>query len=243
MISKDIGFVIRRHNFRETSVIASIYTSRFGKITGIFKGFYTQKKEFSTPLDVFTLNEFVFYPKKREIWLVSFADFIYDFYPLRDNFNKSRMGVIFLNLVDKTMPLWDSNPEVFFLLRQCLLWLCEEDERRVLYVFLIKFLTVSGFKPQFDHCIICHNNLSGEEVFFSVSKGGLVCGDCRHTSNDSRRITKEALACLFYIQRADFPGVNRLKISSASEKEILSLLRSFLLYHLDYDIFSKLYFN
>jgi DNA repair protein RecO (recombination protein O) len=239
MIEKDLGFVIKRNNFRETSIIANIYTLRFGKITGIFKGFYPFRKEFSTSLDVFTLNEFIFYPKRREIWLISFADLIYDYPYLREDFSRSKMAALFLNLVDRTMHHWDSNPAIFYLLKECLDFLAGEREYKALYIFLIKFLTISGFKPEFNRCIICHNDLE-DDIFFSVSKGGLVCANCYRKAADYQKISKETSATLFYVQKTDFAKVNRINPTYACEKEMLYLLREFLLYHLDFDILPKL---
>jgi DNA repair protein RecO (recombination protein O) len=233
MVEKDLGFVIRRHNFRETSLIASIYTSRFGKITGILKGFYTQKKEFSSTLSIGSLNEFIFYPKKREIWLISFADLIKDYHFLRTNIDKAKVSMLFVELVERTMQLWDRNSAVFDLLCECLWGL--ENEQKVLHIFLIKFLTLSGFKPQLDHCIVCHQELKGD-VYFSVSKGGLVCLNCKRSAHDLRKISRETLASFLYIQNNDFSKVYRLNPTVACEEEIAYILKEFIRYHLDFDI-------
>lgn len=235
MIEKDLGFVIKRHNFRNTSIIASLYTLRYGKITGIFKGFYTLKKEFSTTLDIFTLNEFVFYPKKREIWLVSFADLICDYPFLREDISKTKIAALLISLVDKTMQLWDRNFDVFYLLKDCLQILKEERGYKILYIFLIKFLTLSGIKPELNRCIFCHNEFE-EEFFFSVSKGGFICKDCHSQTKDIQKINKEIVMSFLYIQKNDFSLARRLNPSFDCERKIIDLLREFILYHLEFDI-------
>ncbi|MEI8349769.1 MAG: DNA repair protein RecO [Candidatus Omnitrophota bacterium] len=235
MVEKDVGFVLRRHNFRETSVIASLYTLRFGKITGILKGFYTQKKEFSSNLDIFSLNELVFYPKKRDIWLISFTDLVHDYDFLRKDIAKATVAALFLNLIDRTMQPWDVNYEVFALLKNALLALEQGEEKKICYMFLIKFLTISGFKPEFNKCIMCHGRIQEESVF-SVSRGGLVCGDCHGQVGDARKISKETISSLVYIQNSEFSLMLRLNPSRDCEKEITYILREFLCYHLDFDI-------
>jgi DNA repair protein RecO (recombination protein O) len=234
MIEKDLGFIINRYNFRESSLIVSIYTLRFGKINGILKGFYTSKKEFSSTLDTCSLNEFVFYPKKREIWLISFADLMCDYHFLRENVSKAQTAAIFLNLIDKAMQLWDKNPSVFYLLKDCLYGLESEGGKKVLYIFLIKFLTLSGFKPEFNRCISCHGELQGE-IFLSISKGGLICKSCHRNASDYQKISKETSSSLLYIQNNNFPTVYRLNPSANCEKEIIFILEEFLRYHLDFD--------
>lgn len=233
MIEKDLGFVLKRYNFRETSLITTLYTSRFGKIRGIFKGFYTSKKEFTSHLDIFTLNEFVFYPKRNEIWLISHADLVSDFSWLRQDLSKAKVGAIIFNLLDKTVPLWDQNIRIFNLVNDCLNSLREEREPKILYVFLIKFLSLAGFRPEFNHCLKCQEALD-DEFSFSVSKGGLICKDCRSTIADTKKITRQACRCLLYIQKNDLSLISRLKTTRACEEEIFYILSRFLAYHFDF---------
>jgi len=239
MVTKDLGFVLKRYNFRETSLIASFYTQKFGKITGILKGFYTQKKEFASHLDNLSLNEIVFYPKKSDVWLVSFADLVHDYGFLRNDLLRANVASIFLNLIDKTMQPLDKNLEVFELLRDSLFSLKEESAQKALYVFLIKFLTLSGFKPEFGKCLICHKP-ADEETLFSVSRGGLVCKKCAATDQDTRKLGADTIASLFYIQNNDFSLALRIKPAPECEKEMVYILREFLCCHLDIDISPKL---
>lgn len=234
MIKKDLGFILRRYNFRETSLIMSLYTYRFGKIRGICKGFYTLKREFSSPLDIFGLNEFVFYPKRSEIWLISHVDLVSDYSFLRINQSKAKVAAVIFNLIERTMQLWDRNYYVFNLLRNCLSLLDKKDELKLLYVFLIKFLTISGFKPEFNHCLSCQKTLESD-VLFSVSRGGLICWQCRAKTKDARKISRQAANSISYIQKTDFPLVCRLKPTYECEQEIIYILREFLAYHFGFD--------
>lgn len=233
MIEKDLGFVLKRYNFRETSLITTLYTARFGKIRGIFKGFYTAKREFSSTLDIFTLNEFVFYPKKSEIWLISHADLASDFGYLREDLSKAKAAGIIFSLLDKIMPLWDSNKEIFDLVNDCLNALSQDSADKILYVFLIKFLSLAGFKPELNHCLKCQS-LIDDEFSFSVAKGGLICRNCRHSVADAKGITKQTCRSLLYIQRSDFSLINRLKTAKVCEEEFFYILGRFLAYHFDF---------
>jgi DNA repair protein RecO (recombination protein O) len=242
MIEKDLGFIIRRHNFRNTSIIANVYTKRFGKIAGIFKGFYTQKKEFSSPLENFTLNEFVFYPKSREIWLVSFADLAKDYAFLKTDIDRSMTAGILFSLLDKVMQAWDPNPQVFDLLAESMRLLEQGENRKALYVFLIKFLTFSGFQPQLSVCINCHQELD-EALCFSASRGGLLCKVCSFAAVDAYRISRETSSSLLYIQGAELSLAARLNPSQAAQVEMFSIIEQFLNYHLGLDFGKRLPLN
>ncbi len=240
MIAKDFGFVLKRMNFRETSLIVTVFTKRFGKINGILKGFYTLKKEFSSSMDIFTYNEFVFYPKRSTLWLISFADLIKDFPFLRKNLGKNSVACKFIEIVDKTLPLWDKNPLVFSLLKNSLSSLAHYRLTKLLCIFFTKFLTFCGFKPEFTKCIKCHKKLS-LGFSFSISCGGLLCETCRAFYPDVFPISSSVVAIISYIQNTDFPLVLRIEPSSNDEEEILNILNGFLTHHLNFNLFSNLY--
>lgn len=238
MVTKDLGFVLRRHNFRETSVIAEIFTRTQGKITGILKGFYTGKKEFSTPLEPCTLNEFLFYPTKSDIWLVSFAELVQSYGYLSTSPKKAHSAAACAILTDKAVQSMDPHPELFNLLKNCLQALEKEPEQKILCIFFIKFLSLSGFKPEFNRCISCSQDLAAT-LFFSIKRGGMVCPECAMHTPDSTGINKDVSATIAYIQHHDFSHAQRIRFSESCVAEIFGILQSFLTYHLEFDIFSR----
>ena len=236
MITKDLGFVLKRFNFRDTSLLATIYTENFGKINGLFKAFYPYRREFTTSLDIFTLNEFIFYPRRSEIWLVSHADITCDYALLRNDFEKNITAATLIRVVDKASALHDKNKDVFNLLKDSLDNLKNESNRKIIYIFLIKFLTISGFKPEFGLCINCHVSFK-DKVFFSTLKGGLLCQNCKSIKADAHLISLETSSTVEYIQRNNFPQVARINPSSKCEEEIILILQKFLAHHLNLDPF------
>lgn len=231
MIQKDLGFVIRRFNFGETSVIATIYTYRFGKIKGIFKGFYTQKKEFLTPLDIFSLNELIFYPKQSEIWLVSEATLVADFPYLRKDLGKAETAGFLFSLLDRAMQLWDKNTYIFDLTKSCI-DLAEKDHLKAFFIFLIKFLTLAGIKPELDHCVICHALVKGA-LFFSTGRGGLICHKCCSRQQDYKPVSREVSKTFAYIQSNPVIAAKRIQLSPFCQEEIFNIIINFLAYHFD----------
>ncbi len=229
MIEKDIGFILKRFNYGETSVIAIIYSKRFGKIKGIFKGFYTRKKEFSTTLDIFSLNEFVFYPKESEIWLVSEAELIDGFSRLGKDLEMAKAAGIVFNMLDKAMELWDQNQYIFDLALRSIT-LIEKGKTKALFLFLIKFLTLAGIKPELNHCIICQSLISGP-LFFSTSRGGLLCRGCCGKDQSYKPVSREASKTFSYIQNNSLAAAGRVALSPRCQEEILNIIGKFLEYH------------
>jgi len=236
MIAKDVGFITKRFNFRDTSIITTIYTKKFGKINGLFKGFYTNKKEFSSSLDMYTLNEFVFYPRTSDIWLVSYADIISNYCFLRSDFKKNSAASMITSVVNKATMLQDKNTKVFTLLKKTLDAIFDYPDKRIVYIFLIKFLTISGFKPEFNLCMSCHGQYENQ-VFFSVLAGGLLCEKCKNAYPDAHKICLETSNTISYIQNKDFSRALRVNPTHKCENEIISILKRFLEYHLSMDPF------
>lgn len=231
MVEKDFGFVLKKINFRETSVIATLFTKKFGKIIGILKGFYLSKKEFTSSLDLMTLNEFIFYPKRSQIWLVSFADLIKDYPALRSNFDKNSVASKFIEIIEKAVPLWEKNEAIFNLLGISLDHLQQHDCKKVFYIFIIKFLDLCGFKPEFKLCLKCHRELA-KDFFFSSSRGGLVCKRCKGHYADAQHLPADVVASILYIQHNTFPSALRMKLRDECEVKIIGLLDHFFAYHL-----------
>lgn len=231
-IRKDEGIVLRSFDFRETSKIASIYTENSGKILGIFKGFKNKPPHFSTTLDIFSLNEFIFYESKSEIWLVSYADMIESFSFIKTDSERNIIACSLLELVDKTISLHLPSQDIFNLLKEALYSFKDFPPERIVYIFQIKFLSLAGFRPTLENCLRCLKPI-GVGFSFSIKLGGLLCKDCSIQENSSHSISPEVIASLRYIQHSDFRKGLRLKPSLKAEKEILNILERFLGYHLE----------
>ncbi len=233
MIGKDLGIVIRRRDFRETSIIPVVFMRNYGKVTGMLKGFYTNKKEFTSSMDIFTLNEFIFYPKRSQIWLISYADLIEDFSFLRENYDKNLVATKFLEAIDILLPFWEKNVKIFNLLHISLKSLLRYDLFNVFSVFFIKFLNFYGVKPNLTNCVSCGKMLE-RLYFFNVFRGGLLCNDCK--DNDTKMLREDTASFLLYIQNSNFPEILRIQPSLSAKKEIYTILDTFFSYHLHFKI-------
>ena len=173
MIVKDLGIIIKRTNFRETSVLVNIFTKNHGKISGILKGFYRGKKEFTSSLDIFTLNEILFYPT-RGLSLISSIDLLKEFPYLYTDYNKAFIAAKFIKAIDKLLPYEEKNKEIFSLIYLSLSALRDFSPQKVFYVFFIKFLNFSGLKPNFTSCSKCGKSVN-KIRFFDAYGGCIVC--------------------------------------------------------------------
>lgn len=231
-IKKDVGFILRAFDFRETSKIVHVFTRNTGKIHGLLKGFRSGKKEFTSCLDTFSLNEFIFYESNKELWLVSWADLIDDFSHLKENVEKNLIASYIVELVDRVTPLHLPSQKTFHLIQDCLSYLEHNPQRKILYIFQIRILELSGFRPHLTACVKCSMEIQ-KRVFFSVNLGGFLCSTCFGYDKLSKELPAELISSLKYIQNNDFKISLRLSLTPGAEKQIFEILEEFLGYHLD----------
>ncbi|MCX5706441.1 MAG: DNA repair protein RecO [Candidatus Omnitrophica bacterium] len=243
-IHKAQGFVLMRRDFRETSLIADFYTREFGKISGLLKGIRTEPAKFASTLELFSLNEIIFYKKTNSsLNLVSQCDLLDNFYSVRQSIAKANLASLMMELLSAVMPQEDKNEEVFDLTLNCLKELViSNNPDKVMTIFKIKMLALSGFKPHFDSCVSCLNRVLGQSRF-SLSLGGLLCSECCRKDLSSRSIFRGTIASILHIEKNDFRSNLNLGLNPQIKKELEVILNAFLNFHLERELKSQKVLN
>ncbi|MBM3245005.1 MAG: DNA repair protein RecO [Candidatus Omnitrophica bacterium] len=239
-IHKTEAIVLRKRDFRETSIIAEFFTREFGKLSGLLKGIRTDQKKFASTLEPFSFNEIVFYRKRNStLHLVSQCD-------VRDNFNNTRSsifkvgaGSLIVELIGALMQEEDQNEGIFNLAMTCLKELeTNNNVDKILTIFKIKVLALSGFKPNFDSCVSCDSKVM-DQTKFSLALGGLLCPKCQRKDLKARTIFRGTIASISHIQRNDFRINLNLGMNPEIKKELDLILNLFLNFHLEKQLKSQ----
>ncbi len=239
-IDKAQALVLRKRDLRETSLLVDFYTREFGKICGVLKGIRTEAKKFASNLEIFSLNEIIFYRKTRShIHLVSQADKVADFTGTRQSLERSTAASFMMEMINAVMQLEDKNTEVFDLTLAALKELqTNYTPEKIAMIFKIKMLALSGFKPHFDSCVTCLNKISGQSRF-SLSLGGLLCPQCAPKDAASRSIFRGTIATVLHIERNSFTTSLNLGMNPQIKKELDLILNAFLNFHLGRELKSQ----
>ncbi len=230
MICSTPAFVLRSFDFRETSKIAVFFSKEFGKIKGILKGIRKDPRKFSSTLSLLSLNHLIFYRKRTtEIHLVSQCDLIDHFGLIGDDLGHFARAARVIELTDILLPLEDPHPQVFSLIFDLLNTMKGAPPESRLF-FQIKILALSGFKPRFDSCVVCDAHI-GQEAYFSLVRGGLICRRCLGTDKSSQRVLPGTIASILYVERTPWASCLRLNLSPAVKKQLEGILAGFLHFH------------
>lgn len=239
-ILKTEAIVLKKYDFRETSLIVNFYTRDFGKISAVLKGVRQEPAKFASSLESFSFNEIVFYSKRNSsVHLVSQCDIRDNFDKVRQNISKISVASIMMELIDAVMPQEDKNEEVFGLAIAALKELETNDNaEKIMRIFKIKILSLSGFKPHFNSCIACGLRVNGQAKF-SLSLGGLLCFKCYKKDTAARGIFRGTVSSILYIQNNDFRNNLNLGMNIQIKKELDLVLDSFLNFHLERELKSQ----
>ena len=239
-IQKADAVVIQKRNFRETSLIVNFYTKEFGKISGLMKGIRKDPKKFASTVEVFSHNQIVFYMKNTtSLYLVGQCDCVNNFSGARSDIPRIGAATIMMDLLDSLMQPEDKNEEIFDLVLTCLKELeTNYNPEKILTIFKIKMLALSGFKPHFDSCVSCGDRIMGTSKF-SLSLGGLLCPQCFRKDLSARAIFRGTIASILHIERSSFSSTLNLGLNPQIKKELDLILNAFLNFHLGRDLRSQ----
>ncbi len=238
------AIVLKKYNFRETSLIVNFYTRDFGKLSGILKGIRKEPAKFASTLELFSYNDIIFYKSRSSsLHLVSQCDLKDNYTMLRQNMFKIGAASIIIELIDILMREEDKNEEIFNLGLVSLKELETSDNpEKIMTIFKIKVLSLSGFKPNFDSCVSCNSRVIDQSKF-SLRLGGLLCSRCYKKDFNTRSIFRGTIASILHIQKNDFKTNLNLGLNPQIKKELELILNSFLRFHLEKDIKSERILN
>lgn len=234
MIIKTQGIVLRTYDLRETSKIAIFFTKEFGKLQGVMKGIRKDSRKFGSSVDKFSLNDIVVYKYSRnDLHLISECDLTQYFFTIRQDYKKNVAANYILELVNTIMPIETANTSIYDLMLEYLNSLdVERDIDKLVYIFQIKVLLFSGFRPHIDSCVICEKKIEGK-ARFSMKLGGLICAHCPTSEKTFTVVSKGVVSSILYIEQESWKNCLKLGLTPSIKKEIKYILNNFLIYHLE----------
>jgi DNA repair protein RecO (recombination protein O) len=232
-IHKTEAIVLRKRDFRETSLIVEFYSKEFGKFSGVLKGIRSTPGKFGSSVEPFSYNELVFYRKRStDLHLVSQCDVRNNFDPVRSDVVKSVIASFMMEMLNTLMMDEDRNEQIFSFSLYCLHELTRaSNPHKIETIYKIKMLSLSGFKPHFDSCVACGRAIN-TNAKFSLSRGGLLCPSCFPKDPSARLMFRGTIASILYIQRSDLKTSLTLGINPQIKRELDMVLNAFLEYHL-----------
>ncbi len=217
MLQKTGGIVFRYIRFKETSIIATIFTRSYGVQSFIINGVRTKKPKISIALfQPLTLLEMVVYHKETaNLQRISEVRCVSQYVSIPYNFKKSGIALFLSEMLYKVIRHESHPQEVFEFITTSLLSLDSLDERFENFhlQFLLKLTRYLGFYPQTATVLkeqLLHGETAlGKEIDFLLNNG---YSDYLTITNEQRRILLENIIDFYRIHIEGIGQIHSYKI-------------------------------
>ena len=230
------AIIIKKTKLGEADRILTLYTPALGKIQAVAKGVRRPKSKLSGHLELLTHSQ-VTLARGHNLDTVTGSQTVNSFMPLKTDLWLTSYGLYVIELVNQFTAEHVADALLFRLLLETLQNLSETNNRELLLrYFEIHLLEETGYRPQLQECVTCHQVLEPITNSFCASIGGILCPVCAGNQPFTRPISVNALKVLRFIQRNEYNTVGRLKINTTLSLELESITRSYLKYLLERDV-------
>lgn len=201
------GFVLREFKYKETSKIIEVFTEEIGRISIMARGVLRPKNTNLSSCQRFVKANYNLAGPRGEFYYLKDGSLIKSYSKSNKKFDiivyKSAICDLLLRTMDQIQ-----NDLVYNLLDASFLAF-EEAEKNwidIFFAFLLKYISFSGYKPNFKTCGNCGREIIYDDLFFSKELSSLICPSCKD------KIYKKT-----YLTGAELLYLNKLLYTKSTE--------------------------
>lgn len=203
---KTTAIVLRTVEFSETSLVVTLFTREFGKVSALAKGARRPKGPFESALDLLAVCRIVFLRKSSDVLdLLTEAKLDRRFRAAGRDLNRLYAGYYVAELLAELTDTHDPHTELFDAADAALLALdgTGSPAQAILWFELLALGQV-GHAPALDQCAACGREVElVGRVPFGLLAGGLLCAACRSGQRQVVSVRAEVVQTLQRFSVAD----------------------------------------
>ena len=255
------AIVLARRDFREYDQLISFYTKESGKIELLARGVKKIISKNSAHLEPFS-NVFIEKVAGKEIdHLIKVVPIMF-FSDIRKDLSKSMAAGYLVYFLEKILEINEADKNIYNVVLSWLKFTDKADnfEQILLDGLILVLLSELGFRPIFEHCVICKkpakdlikdylsqkkSNKSG----FYFSGGGLICADCRNIKESVGEnifdFDLKQISGMQLLLKGNWRLINEFDWAEKEKTDLHGLIYGFVLFHsekkiFDWDVLTKL---
>ena len=214
------GYVIGKTNLREADQLFTIYTKDYGKISVLARSIRKIKSKLRSGIDIFYLSEIEFIKGKNYKTLT-------DTKIIDKNQDDFAVKMKIAEVLDQLIKAPEKDDKIFNLLADSFNNCTKSDLVQMVYhYFFWNLLNFLGYQINLYRCFDCNNKLFPQNLGFNSE--GISCSACFNNSQDTAKISPEAIKILRLILEKRHNILSKLKINSQQLQEIEDLKTCFL---------------
>jgi len=229
-ISKNEAIVLRKTNFRDSSLIVQLYTKEYGRISALLKGARSSKSKIGSKVDLINHVEIVFYKKEhKDLQLVTQANLINHFQIIKSDLERLKYASAVCELVLKLVPEDEPHEKLFRGIVKILKLMNNDKSDSVLLFtqFFMFFIKEIGYEISFTNCSNCGNLLKDSEKNAFNYSDGIICESCNQDKMQTFEFSKE----LFILFKCLTSKEKNISYKKSQLENIIFILEKFLIYH------------
>jgi DNA repair protein RecO (recombination protein O) len=229
--------VLRHSNYGEADRLLTLFTRQLGKTRALATGARKIASRKAGHIEPFTHVKLQL-AKGRDMLLVTQADTVDAYLPLRDDLVLTGHAAYVLELLDRfSYEDGTEHPSTFKLLTETLARLASRaDVWLAIRYYEIRLLDHVGFRPQLMECANCGNKIQPEDQFFSFTAGGVICPRCGKGLPHLHAISMDTLKYLRHFQRSSYAEATRARPSPEVRNEAERLMQGYFTYLLEKEL-------
>ena len=235
-VYKTEAIVLRHQNLGDADKIVTVYSPYLGKLRLVGKGVLKPRSRVGGHVEPLARVSLLI-ARGQNLDIISQVSPIESFVELRDDLQRTAQGLYVAELIDLFTGEEDASPELYETLLETLKALTlNKDGGLVLRRYELRLLTILGYAPQLDSCVVCRaSSFQGGASFSSVG-GGLVCLDCAEGDGAARPISRDALASFRYLRNSDPSAIAEKVTPERLAGEMELILGRYIRYQLEREV-------
>ncbi|RME75936.1 MAG: DNA repair protein RecO [Chloroflexi bacterium] len=228
------AIILRRSDFGEADRLLTVFTPQHGKLRLLAKGVRKITSRKAGHVELFMLTDMLV--ARGRTWdIVSQAEVVEAYPPLRTDLQKTGWAYYLAELVDRFTEEHDPNQPLFELLAFTLARLGHTDDPFiVLRYFELHLLGLTGYQPQLHFCLTCETPIQPvENNYFTLSGGGVLCPEHGHALSHAEPIPLPVLKVLRFLQTEPWERVAGLQLTPTTRQQVETLLLDYITFVLE----------
>lgn len=232
------AIILKSVRSREADRLLTLYTRQMGKKRAIAHGVEKPASRKRGAVQPFGYSRLLL-RRGRDLDSVSQGEGIEIFPALRQSLEGLARASYLAELVEAFTPDEDPNPGVFDVLLETFRLLGGKFDSVAARAFEIKLVSLLGYRPGLEACVMCGAPAEGEKIFFLPDQGGIVCAGCLPGAGRVLEIARGSLENIKALLRWETGRIYQIKIDPAAGKEIKNVMKAFIDHHLERGIKSR----
>ena len=232
------AILLRRIDYGDFDVIITVFSLERGKLSLIAKSAKKSTKRFAGVLELFSeLQILAGSGRGKGLPVLQEAIIKQPFSAIRADYQKTAYASYWSELIYNWIEDNFKQVALYYLFEHVLYELdVGKTAPSVLNIlFQMRFLTLSGHRPNFGHCSLCGlklQDIKSETIVVNLQRGGILCGNCSKDSAARMSLAKGTIKQLLWVESGKLAKTARVKFTKPALEESTNFLEEFVCYHL-----------